>query len=285
MNREFVLYGCGRAGLATALALKEAGWTLCGCASRSRASARKGASILKCGMVGFPEHLPAGAPLMLGVAESALPKVDAALAAGDGHLGGRVVFHMSGSASSNVLQRIQEAGGWTGSLHPLMAIPAPLAGARRLKKAWFALEGDPRALEILRAMADDISGKGFILPAAGKVLYHAAAVAASNHLAALLEDSRAMLAAAGTEAEAFQAFRALAESSVADVFDLGPLQALTGPVERGDVETVRAHLDALSGHPGLVDRYKSLSRGALEMARRRHSGRRAVYAELEKLLS
>jgi predicted short-subunit dehydrogenase-like oxidoreductase (DUF2520 family) len=143
-----------------------------------------------------------------------------------------VVLHMAGSLGLDVLAAHPRRG----SVHPLVAIPD--VDGQRLRGAWFAVAGDPMA----GRMVAELGGTAIDVPDDQRVLYHAAAVIASNHLVALLGQVERVAGAAGVP---FAAYRALVEATVANVFDLGPRGALTGPVKRGDWATVERHLAAL----------------------------------------
>ena len=148
------------------------------------------------------------------------------------------------------------------------------------------MEGRPEAVAVLKEMAASISGKCFAIPPRGKVLYHAAAVTASNHLVALLWESQELLHRAGaTHQEALPAFQALVESTARNLFSAGAVPSLTGPVERGDLAMVRDHLSALKRWPESRERYRVMAKAALEVARRKHPERAEAHAALEKLLS
>jgi len=283
----FALVGCGKAGLSVALALKSAGWRVVGCDSRNPESAQLGRQWLDCPPVVVPQELPEGVPLMIGVPEQALPEVDRRMASVDPHIHGRVVFHLSGAVPSRVLTRCRMKGARVGSLHPLMILPDPLAGALALRRATFAIEGRPEAVAILKEMATSVSGKCFAISPHAKVLYHAAAVTAANHLVALLWESQVLLERAGAPPQdALPAFEQMVEATARSVFAAGAVNTITGPVERGDLDTVFNHLRSLKRWPESRERYRVMALGALALARRRHPEREAaVYDALEKLLT
>ena len=167
---------------------------------------------------------------------------------------------------------------------PTQALPDPLTGAKHLKTTTFAIEGRPEALSAMKSMAQSLSGRFFVLSPRGKVLYHAAAVVASNHLVALLQDSQELLARAGVDpAAAFPAFESLVQSTVANVFSSGTVGAITGPVERGDLEIVKNHLQAMKRYPALRSRYASMLTGVIDLTRRRHPERAESLDALEKM--
>ncbi len=286
MRKPLVLVGCGKAGLSLTLALKASGWAVEGCLSRTIDSTRQGAQWLACAELRSLSGISPEAALILGVPEGSLGEVDRRIASEDGGLEGRVILHLSGALPSRVLEACRLRGASVGSFHPVMTLPDPLTGARRLRTATFALEGRPKAMEVMRAMAQSLSGKYFTLSARGKTLYHAAAVLASNHLVALLADSQELLLRAGADpAAAKPAFQALAEGTLENVYAAGPVAAITGPVERGDVQTIRNHLQALKRWPGQLERYRAMALGALELARKRHPERLEAYDSLANLLA
>ena len=120
--------------------------------------------------------------------------------------------------------------------------------------AWYGLssDGDPLADDVVAAL----QGRPVRVDEGGWVRYHAAAVIASNHLVALLGQVERVAATVGAPLDAFLD---LAEGSLADVAELGPAAALTGPVRRGDLATVTAHLAALPDDERVA--YRALSRG------------------------
>src|SRR5213076_612491 len=125
-----------------------------------------------------------------------------------------------------------------GSLHPLQSLPSADVGRRRLAGAWCAIDGSPRVEKI----ALTLGMRPFRVDAAHSVSYHATACVASNHLVALLGQVERLAAHAGVP---FEAFLPLVRGTVDNVGVLGPAGALTGPVARGDEETVARHVDSL----------------------------------------
>lgn len=168
--------------------------------------------------------------------------------------GPAVVAHVAGSLGLAVLGK----HGRPAALHPLMSLPDPVIGAQRLIGGWFAVAGDPLVTEL----AVDLGGRTFPVAETTRPLYHAAAAVASNHLVALLGQVERLGEAADIPVEALLA---LAQHSLENALALGPAQALTGPVVRGDEETIAAHRAALAeGAPDELAAYDEL----LALARR-----------------
>jgi predicted short-subunit dehydrogenase-like oxidoreductase (DUF2520 family) len=140
-----------------------------------------------------------------------------------------VVAHLAGSLGLDVLGTHER----TASVHPLMALPDADVGARRLAAGgWFAVAGDPLAGRVVEALG------GHAFAVGDRVLYHAAACIAANHLVALLGQVERVAGAAGVP---FEAYLELARGSLDDVVALGPAAAITGPAARGDDETLARH--------------------------------------------
>jgi predicted short-subunit dehydrogenase-like oxidoreductase (DUF2520 family) len=146
-----------------------------------------------------------------------------------------VVAHCAGSLGLDVLAGHTRVG----SVHPLVALATPALGADRLVGAWFGVAGDPLVHDVVAAL----DGHPVEVPDGHRAEYHAAAVVASNHLVALLGQVERIAAGAGVPLEAYLD---LVRGTVDNVADLGPAAALTGPVARGDWDTVDRHLDALA---------------------------------------
>jgi predicted short-subunit dehydrogenase-like oxidoreductase (DUF2520 family) len=147
---------------------------------------------------------------------------------------GTVIAHLAGSLGLRALAPHPRRA----AVHPLVALPTPVVGARRLVGSWFAVAGDPLAQDVVRALR----GRWFEVADADRPVYHAAAVIASNHLVALLGQVERLSQAVGVP---FEAYLDLARATLDNVAALGPAAALTGPAARGDETTIRRHLRAL----------------------------------------
>lgn len=174
-----------------------------------------------------------------------------------------VVLHLSGMLDHTVLASLRETGAALGSLHPLQAIADPARTPERLQGALAVIEGDARAVETGRALATDLGMVPVPLQGGDKVRYHAGAVIASNYLVVLEAYAERVFAGAGLPADAARdGLTALMRGTLDNVAAQGGA-ALTGPIARGDVETVRRHLDTLSGDERLL--YHALARAALAL--------------------
>jgi len=155
------------------------------------------------------------------------------------------------------------------SLHPLQSFAAP-GDAETLRDVPMAVTGDTAAdLRFGRWLAEQLGCRPFELADEAKPLYHLAAAAASNLFVALQSEAGELMAAAAGlgPVAAARLLAPLVATTAGNVAVRGPAQALTGPVARGDVGTVRAHLELLAAQaPRFADTYRSLSLEALHLA-------------------
>ncbi len=181
---------------------------------------------------------------------------------------GDVVFHCSGALSSSVLGAAARAGARVASVHPLKTFADPREAVRTFGGTYCAVEGDRAALTVLRPAFARIGARMIGIDAERKVIYHAASVLVCNDLTALLEAGVIAYGKAGiARAYALRMMESLVRETVDNVFRLGTVRALTGPVARGDVETVRRHLAALeAGDSRIAAVYRDLSALAIDLA-------------------
>lgn len=197
----------------------------------------------------WPSPLPEGTmTALLAVPDQALPEVTYDLTRVGLAPAGCVALHLAGALTTDVLAPLHEAGYSVGSIHPLQAVADPWLAADRLAGVTFALAGEPAAIAAGRRIADALGGHTVVVPPAMRPLYHAGAVLASNGLVAVLAAAVRVFDEVGIpEGEAVQGLLPLVRGTLDNLENLGVRGALTGPVARGDVDTVRLHLNRLSG--------------------------------------
>lgn len=262
------LIGAGRAGGSLARQ-----WQRCGGLALSAVHGGRGAGALAAdiGAASALElaDLPASDALLIATGDGAIAAVAAELAA----LSGRdwhntVVFHLSGALSAQALQPLAALGAHVASAHPVRAFSSDGAP---FDPTWVGLEGDPRALALLEPAFAAIGGRCFRVDGDTKTHYHAAAVVASNHLVALADASQRLWHEAGVDAETGRAlFESLVSGVLENLREAPPAQALTGPVARGDADTLRRHRRQLAQTaPDIATLYTHLSRYLGELMRQR----------------
>jgi predicted short-subunit dehydrogenase-like oxidoreductase (DUF2520 family) len=182
--------------------------------------------------------------------------------------------HVSGALRLDALSAL--SGNPVGSFHPLQSFPAP-RDPSAFRGITVAVDASSPALRRrLAKLARDVGARPRHVDDSERVLYHAAAVFASNFVVALVDESASLLEAIGwSRGEALRGLAPLMENALAAALDEGPTVALTGPIRRGDVETVARHLQALAvldsrspASPRRVDLYRMLGAIALEIATR-----------------
>jgi predicted short-subunit dehydrogenase-like oxidoreductase (DUF2520 family) len=215
---------------------------------------------------GLPSSADAPTLILLTVSDGAVAEIASDLARRQ--LPPVPVLHTSGVLSSEVLAPLADVGHPVGSVHPLVAVAHPVKSADRLLHAWYGLEGTSAAVEAGCIVVGLLKGMALPVDPSMRSAYHAAAVFASNYVVALLAVAESLLMEAGVdEGSARQVAAALAGGAVDSVEAGSPVTALTGPVSRGDAETVALHLAGLS--PELRPLYSELARTTLRIAQSR----------------
>lgn len=175
--------------------------------------------------------------------------------------------HTSGVFAADVLEDLAKTGAGTGAIHPLQSFPPYRIKDDRVAGAYCAIDGEERLRRELIKLAKQIGMKPFNLPPSMRATYHSAAVLASNALVTLLDTAVGILKTSGMDgALADDALLPLVRGTLANVEAVGTERALTGPVVRGDVETIARHLDALQGARKRL--YAETMRATLDLALR-----------------
>ena len=183
---------------------------------------------------------------------------------------GTVILHTSAIAEPPGLDELRGAGFSGGTFHPLIPFGDPDISAELLRRAWIGVDGDNAAVNLSRRLAGHLGARTLEIPAGRKAAYHAAAVISSNFPVVLASIATRLLRDIGVaEASAHQAVESLMSGALVNMKQALPEDALTGPVVRGDIETVGKHLRALSAHGDAHEVYRSLSAAAVQIANRR----------------
>ena len=276
--------GCGRAARSVLRWLFEAGQIEIGqVCNRSLESALDAVEFLGGGRpVEQLDHDITAGWLLLGLPDGALDAVARGLAC---RMPGQpeLAFHLSGSVSSAVLACLSAP---VVAVHPVRAFSDPTRAVVELPGTWFVGEGDASGRKSLERMIVQAGGRWLTLPGERKALYHAATVAASNYLVTLTRLARMLADEAGLEADSAQQLLAhLQRSTLGALEVLGPAQALTGPIERGDVEACERLLKAVdAADPEAATLFRALGLSTLDLALEKR-GPRPTDQSLRRLLS
>ena len=271
-NPTTFVIGAGPVATALAGALRLGGVPVLGLWARRPAQAR--AAGATAGVAAFssapPDILLETRVVLLAVRDPAIAEV-AAMLAGTGLIGKRhVLLHCGGSAPSRErLGGVADQVAGTGTLHPMSAISDGKLAMRALRGTVFGVEGDEPGRVAAGKLVAAMGGVVLPLDGAQMAAYHAAAALASNYLVAAIDAAAAVLAMAGVPSEqAAGALVPLAEGALRNITAQGTTSGLTGPVRRGDVETVRRHLQTLQDRPELAEIYRALAKRTVEIAAR-----------------
>jgi predicted short-subunit dehydrogenase-like oxidoreductase (DUF2520 family) len=269
MTERLFFVGPGRAGLSLAYAL----WQADAVASITFSGRRPDPPAHPLFIEGWARYLfglerpdPQTTALILSIPDEALAEMARRIAVLGEAPAGCVAFHLSGAMGADPLAPLLEAGYEVGTMHPLQTLADPVLGAQQLRGSYFAVSGGPAAISTARRLLHHLGSPVITVPVARRPLYHAAAVLASNYLTVLLGAAGRLLAEAGVpEDEALEAILPLARGSLENLGRLGAARALTGPLSRGDVETVRLHLRTLGPRERAL--YAALGLEALGLVR------------------
>jgi len=258
--------GAGRVGAALAFALGDAGYPVVAVASRGRDSADSlAAAISGARSRSSAQEVADEADLVFVTTPDAAIE---AVAESVRWPAGISVVHTSGALSRDALAAAARQGARAGSLHPLQSFADPRQARKNLPGSVFGVEAEPGLKETLLAIVADLGGTAVELRAEDKALYHAAAVLISNYTLTLTKLSTDLWLRFGWERPAaLKALLPLLKGTIANLEALGLTGALTGPVARGDVATVQAHLDALAAAaPEILPAYRELALQTIPVA-------------------
>lgn len=252
----------GKVGVSLAGLLHERGYRIAALYSRSTDKATQLAQIVGAVPATSPQAVVTLADLtLLTVPDDALDAVAGALTGESWD--GRAVVHTSGVHSARTLDALQARGAETGSLHPAFPFASVDQALTGLPGSTFAVEAQADHLRgWLSDMVSSLGGQVIVLTPDSKARYHAALVIASNYLVTLYDVARSLLESVGASPDASAgALNTLMQAALHNVAAFGPVDALTGPLVRGDLGTVTAHLTALEDAPSAYrDLYIQLAR-------------------------
>ncbi|WP_083655195.1 Rossmann-like and DUF2520 domain-containing protein [Roseburia sp. 499] len=195
---------------------------------------------------------------------------------------GKVICHFSGSLSSDIFSNKESSGAIVCSVHPIYAFSNKFTAYQNLTEALFTVEGDAEALKRMQEVFALLPNRIVEIPTNAKAKYHAAASIASNQVTGLLWMAIELLKESGiTEEIAYDMLEPLVKNSIDTIFFNGCKEALTGPIERGDLGTVEKHLKALE-KPLWNQAYRAAGSLVTELAKEKNPDK--DYGEIEQLL-
>ena len=259
------LIGAGNLAQALGPALKAAGYQIDFVASRETASSRRRAAMLARLLEAPTQSLndagPTSGIVWICHTDDALVDTAKLLARKPGW-SGKILLHSSGALSSDVLSPLKRKGASTASLHPMMTF---VPGATpRMEEVPFAVEGDTRAVAVARRIVRDLGAESFAIKKTAKPLYHALGSFSSPLIVAALVTAERVGRSAGlTASQTRRVMGPILRQTFKNYAERGAAAAFSGPIKRGDLNTVLRHLKELKRVPGASEVYRALVKSAL----------------------
>jgi predicted short-subunit dehydrogenase-like oxidoreductase (DUF2520 family) len=279
------IVGAGAVGTALGVALSRGGWPIHAVASRDAGRRERFRSLVEVSRVfADPEPILDEVELIiLAVPDDSIGPLAASLRM----YSGQAMIHTSGALGAEVLAPAMAAGTQIGAFHPLVAFADTERAVAALHGATIAIEGDDQLAAMLADMAEVVGATAVRLAEGSKAAYHAAAVLAAGGFVALLDAIAELGRVAGLdEAGSLAVYGPLIEGTLDNARALGIRAALTGPMTRGDIGTLVAHLATLQAHaPGVLELYVAAARREIELAEGRGALATEVSAEMRAPLS
>ena len=262
---RIAIVGAGNLGTALAVALHRAGYVIDAIVTRkvskSRASARKLAKQVNARLLFALEELK-GQVVWFCVPDAEIARAAASVST-KFQAKGKIALHSSGALGSDELDALRDRGAAVASVHPLMTFVRgsrpPFAGVP------FAIEGDRKAVQVARQIVLDLGGNPYSIRKKDKAAYHAWGAFTSPLLTALLATGEGVAMMAGVDRKsARKRMMPILLQTLANYASFGPAGAFSGPIVRGDVDTVKRHLGTLRKLPRALDVYLALAGSALK---------------------
>ena len=252
--------GAGRAGTAMAAALARAGHRVVAASAVSQDSLNRIRRSLPGAQVGRPEEVVEAAGLvLLTVPDDVLPGLVSGLAATGVPLAGRLLAHASGRHGLAVLEPATREGALPLALHPVMTFTGRQDDVEKMRGISFGVTAPDPLRPVAEALVVEMGGEPVFIAEEHRGLYHAGLASAANHLVTLVTASGDLLAAAGVRDPA-KMLGPLLGAALENALAFGDA-ALTGPVARGDADTVAAHVQAIAATaPESLGAYLALAR-------------------------
>ncbi len=258
---SIAILGLGKVGTAVGFLLRQAGYRIVAVASRSQASLNQGIAY-----TGGKPYLNFSAAaltancIIITTTDDSIAHVCKKIASERCIRPGNKVIHMSGAGGLDLLQSAQDAGAHVACIHPLQSFADVEGAIRNIPGSTFGITSGDEIKEWSVQMVRDLGGVPFFVADADKPLYHAAACIASNYLTTIIHMVEEIYQSLGLSSEdTIRAIWPLVMGTIANIETKGTVQALTGPVARGDSGTIKKHAEALRNRlPALLQAYSAL---------------------------
>ncbi len=191
--------------------------------------------------------------------------------------------------SARVFKPLENHGALGLSIHPLQTIATPSEGIRNISGSLFAIDGNEKAFNIAEKIVNDLDGTPFIIDSDKKPLYHLAAVIVCNYFVTLMDVGTNLMKEINIDEKmATEGLIKLVKGTLNNIERLGTVEALTGPISRGDIDTIKDHITAIKKYsPSTMNLYKTLGKYTTDLAIKKGSidrdRARKIFDQLEKL--
>lgn len=268
-DRPISIIGAGIVGTAIGEALESRGFKITAVSARSQSSLDQAGARLSARLTSDPaDAARSGDIIFITTPDDSIRQVCEDIAANGGFDTSDTVFHMSGALGLDALGGAAHYGARVGSIHPMQTFSDIDTAVASLPGSVFGVTAEGETLSLAEEIVSVLGGEAFLIRDEDKPIYHAAACAISNYLVSLVNYGEALYSAIGIPKEmADKAFLPLIRSTITNIEKKGSAQSLTGPIARGDAETVRRHLLAMeAAAPWAVSLYRELGEYTIKVA-------------------
>ncbi len=258
MKDSIAILGMGRVGTAVGSLLRSAGYRIVAVASRSVNSAEKGVKYtggkVYTNLAGAASQAEC---IFITTGDDAIASVCEEISSKGGAGVGKKVVHMSGAGKLDLLESARKTGSRIASMHPIQSFASVEGAVKNIPGSTFGVTAEEEIRDWAVQIIKDLGGVPFFVSDADRPLYHAAACMASNYLVVLMYMVEEIYKNVGLNREsAIKAFWPLVTGTINNIENRGTVQSLTGPISRGDIETVKKHIEAFRGRfPEFLDMY------------------------------
>lgn len=269
--KKIYFIGAGKVGSSLAYLLNRKGYHVIGIASRNLKSAESAARFIGDNVFATNDiytFVEEADIVFVTTNDDAVPIIARDIAERCEIRKGQIFIHTSGSLPAKVFEPIENKGGIGISIHPLQTIASPSEGIKNIMGSLFAIEGNKLAYDMALEIVNALDGSAFFIDSDKKPLYHLAAVISCNYFVTLINTSLMLFENINIETDrGLNGLLKLVRGTINNIERIGPKQALTGPISRGDVETIKGHIIAMKKYtPQLLDFYKILGKMTVDVA-------------------
>jgi predicted short-subunit dehydrogenase-like oxidoreductase (DUF2520 family) len=272
LKDQFAILGVGKVGSAMGYLLKNAGYRIVAIADKSKHKAKQGSKYTGAEICEDAVDAASRAEnIFITTPDDAIFSVCEKISREGSVKKGDKVIHVSGAGGLDLLDSARRMGAYVASIHPLQTFADIESAIQSIPGSTFGITADDEIRDWSVQIVKNIGGIPFFVSEAEKPLYHAAACVASNYLTTLINIVENIYLSFGLDQEtAIRAFWPLVEGTIRNIKNTGSVKSLTGPIERGDIGTIRKHLDILEKKfPDILDFYRTMGILTVDVGRKK----------------